>query len=253
MITPFMAGEAGAQCVATQDCASLGYTEASCPNGGIKCPFGNTWSCKGEATAPKANCEVGWILYSDKTCSSTENRDITKTPIGVVFYKNPNGGGMALALKKLSGYKWLTENCSTLDECPSVYVNYGEFYNDFDSCGNTQKIVDFGDASRFPAAWAAHNYTTAGTKAGDWCLPSSGTLDLIMDNQNAILETLRNLNVYESYPFETFSSNLTVSSSSAGDLYIDPVCLSPSGSYYIISTCDNNIYTIGYVRPVIEF
>ena len=33
-VAPFTFGESGevsAQCVATQDCASLGYTEASCP------------------------------------------------------------------------------------------------------------------------------------------------------------------------------------------------------------------------------
>lgn len=35
-----------AQCVATTDCATLGYTETSCPNGkGIKCPFGTTYAC----------------------------------------------------------------------------------------------------------------------------------------------------------------------------------------------------------------
>ncbi len=35
-----------AQCVATQDCATLGYTETTC-NGskGVKCPFGNKWFC----------------------------------------------------------------------------------------------------------------------------------------------------------------------------------------------------------------
>lgn len=35
-----------AQCVDTQDCETLGYTENSC-NGakGIKCPFGNKWAC----------------------------------------------------------------------------------------------------------------------------------------------------------------------------------------------------------------
>ncbi|MDO5387339.1 MAG: hypothetical protein Q4F75_08755 [Pseudomonadota bacterium] len=54
MIAPFMAGEVSAQCVATQDCASLGYTEASCPNGGLKCPFGSTWSCK------KENCDASY-------------------------------------------------------------------------------------------------------------------------------------------------------------------------------------------------
>ena len=35
-----------AQCVTTQDCATLGYTETSCSNGnGVKCPFGNKWFC----------------------------------------------------------------------------------------------------------------------------------------------------------------------------------------------------------------
>ena len=34
-----------AQCVTTQDCTALGYTETSCPNGGVKCPFGNKWFC----------------------------------------------------------------------------------------------------------------------------------------------------------------------------------------------------------------
>ena len=37
---------ASAQCVATQDCATLGYTETSCSGGsGVKCPFGNKWAC----------------------------------------------------------------------------------------------------------------------------------------------------------------------------------------------------------------
>ncbi len=36
-----------AQCVATTDCATLGYTESSCPDGGVKCPFGNGYYCGG--------------------------------------------------------------------------------------------------------------------------------------------------------------------------------------------------------------
>lgn len=48
-------GEALAQCVVTTDCASLGYTESSCPNGGLKCPFGDTWSCKEE------NCDASYL------------------------------------------------------------------------------------------------------------------------------------------------------------------------------------------------
>ena len=44
-------GNAWAQCVSTQDCATLGYTESSCPNGkGVKCPFGSKWFCGGDST-----------------------------------------------------------------------------------------------------------------------------------------------------------------------------------------------------------
>ena len=138
-VAPFTFGEMGevsAQCVATQDCASLGYTEASCPNGGIKCPFGNSWNCKGDGcgtsykyTCTGANqikpisgacggkyvscscapdyewksgacskalpkCQIGYIYYTDNTCSY--NMDSTKTPKGVVVYAKSGGGGYAV-------------------------------------------------------------------------------------------------------------------------------------------------------------
>ena len=48
-------GNVWAQCVSTQDCTALGYTETSCPNGnGVKCPFGNKWFCG----MTKDECEV---------------------------------------------------------------------------------------------------------------------------------------------------------------------------------------------------
>ncbi len=54
-------GEAWAQCVSTQDCATLGYTESSCPNGnGVKCPFGNKWFCVDQ-------CGIGFKY----TCTGT--------------------------------------------------------------------------------------------------------------------------------------------------------------------------------------
>ncbi len=40
------ANQGMSQCVTTQDCTALGYTETSCPNGnGVKCPFGSKWFC----------------------------------------------------------------------------------------------------------------------------------------------------------------------------------------------------------------
>ena len=60
-------GEAWAQCVSTQDCASLGYTESSCPNGGVKCPFGNKWICINSGITPEQCTELGFT----QTCTGT--------------------------------------------------------------------------------------------------------------------------------------------------------------------------------------
>ena len=59
-----------AQCVATQDCATLGYTETSCNGGkGVKCPFGNFWACfKTDSEYEQQFCDKYGFKY---TCSGT--------------------------------------------------------------------------------------------------------------------------------------------------------------------------------------
>ena len=59
-----------AQCVATQDCETLGYTETSCNGGkGIKCPFGNKWACiKSDSECEQQFCDKYGYKY---TCSGT--------------------------------------------------------------------------------------------------------------------------------------------------------------------------------------
>ena len=59
-----------AQCVATQDCATLGYTETSCSGGsGVKCPFGNKWACfESDSEIKNQLCsELGFT----QTCTGT--------------------------------------------------------------------------------------------------------------------------------------------------------------------------------------
>ena len=59
-----------AQCVATQDCATLGYTETSCAGGsGVKCPFGNKWACfKSDSECEQQFCDkYGFTL----SCTGT--------------------------------------------------------------------------------------------------------------------------------------------------------------------------------------
>ena len=58
------------QCVATQDCETLGYTETSCNGGkGVKCPFGNKWAClTSEEECLNIACDKLGFRY---TCTGT--------------------------------------------------------------------------------------------------------------------------------------------------------------------------------------
>ena len=66
-----------AQCVATQDCATLGYTETSCSGGtGVKCPFGNKWACfKSESECEQQFCDKYGFTRS---CTSTNQIGVGK-------------------------------------------------------------------------------------------------------------------------------------------------------------------------------
>ena len=90
-----------AQCVATQDCETLGYTETSCNGGkGVKCPFGNWWACfKTDSECEQQFCDKYGFKY---TCS------------GVGYA----GGGGEKCKEKYSfcscsdGYEWKNGNCN---------------------------------------------------------------------------------------------------------------------------------------------
>ena len=139
-----------------------------------------TWgTCSGYA----AQCSLGDILFSDGTCSA--NTVSGKTPIAVVVYKSGNCG-QALALNSVGGgttYKWSTEyvDISTL---PNLSTSQAS--QDYASCENSAKIRAQGNSSTYPAVWAAYNYTTTGTKAGDWCLPAAGIFTSYYNNQSVI-------------------------------------------------------------------
>ena len=196
------AGSVYAACIPTPSCASLGYESSSSCEGGIKCPFGNAWNCTladkineitTEITEIKKvieeggvggnkNCAIGHIYYSDKTCSVS--LDSSKTPIGVVVYVDGQGHGQVMSLKSIGSYAWseYSRDISTLTNFDSAEsASY-----DLDSCANTQKIMAAGDKSEYPAAWAAHEYKTEGTNAGDWCLPAAGVFTSYYNNQQLV-------------------------------------------------------------------
>ena len=69
-----------AQCVATQDCATLGYTETSCSgSSGVKCPFGNKWACF------KSESEICNDLGFTLTCTDTNQTGVGKACNGKYY------------------------------------------------------------------------------------------------------------------------------------------------------------------------
>ena len=186
-------------CVPTPTCSTLGYTSTTACDGGIKCPFGEAWNCsineiKTEITekiteltnkiteqtnkiteieqkvedleTPKEVCYIGSILYSDKSCSS--NLMLGKTPIGIVV-GDYEWGGYGTDISGLTNYS----SASSASQ-------------DFASCENSKKIMAAGNKSKYPAVWAANEYKTEGTSAGDWCLPAAGIFTSYYNNQTAI-------------------------------------------------------------------
>ena len=90
-------GNVWAQCVTTQDCASLGYTESSCPDGnGVKCPFGDKWFCASTEITPEQCTELGFTL----SCTGTGETAAGKTCNGKYNY---------CACK--DGYMWQNGTC----------------------------------------------------------------------------------------------------------------------------------------------
>ena len=127
--------------------------------------------------------QFGYILNSDMTVTSSKQSG--KTPIGVVVCSySGNTGGQAMALDSIGSYKWggYGTDISTLPN----YTSRSTAVQDIASCENSKKIRAQGNSSTYPAVWAAYNYTTTGTKAGDWCLPAAGIFTSYYNNQSVI-------------------------------------------------------------------
>ena len=227
-----------AQCVATTDCASLGYTETSCPDGkGLKCPFGSTFACPatdksvcekngfkytctgegytggeglgcnnqytscicasgygwknnkcdkitpaffGQCTGYAKNCKIGDILNNDGTCSS--DKVDGKTPIGIVAYIGKDNCGQAIALSDVGASGYWSSKCIDIPTLPNLELSSAQ--QDYDSCGNTQKIIALSNSRIYYAAWQAveHTPTTAPMTKGKWCLPAAGIGQSMLDN-----------------------------------------------------------------------
>ena len=222
------------------------YTECTCASGYIwdkkNCKKDEAEWKKNIGYAEK-NCNIGDILFSDGTCAS----DVVsgKTPIAVVVYIDERGYGQALALDSIGSYQWSTQEID-VDTLENIL---GEEHasQDFDSCGNSEKIMVFGNKNTYPAVWTAYEYKTEGTSAGDWCLPAAGIFYSYKNNKIAIntgLDRADGTKFLNGYPFTYAWSSSEVDSSYAW--YSD---LTESYGVDSFNGKKNN----REVRPVIEF
>ena len=188
LTAPFAVGNVSAQCVATQDCASLGYTETSCENGGIKCPFGNTWACKSKSCnlgSDNPDCTYSSIYYNDGTC--IKELVSGRIPIGVVVYDDAiTHEKWIMALDDAGDFvTWSTE----LIDIPDIttYSIERTAVTDLKSCENTKAMLALGESTS-PTAAAAQNYAPLGAEntKGKWCLPSLGIWNMVDNHRTEI-------------------------------------------------------------------
>ena len=232
----------------TTNCVTLGYfkTADQCPDGYLKCPYGETVFCPTET-----KCAIGDIYYSDKTCTSADNYNSSKTALGVVVYITDGGkhgqimapwpidenGNKTSIYGKDMAWGGYGTDISTLPN----YTSKSSAATDYDSCGNTDKIVAAGSASIYPAAWATRRYAPTSETAGKWCLPATGIMNNIYKNQIIIQNTLSKFSM-------VFPTCCTWSSS---EFSTDVAWVSNFGTTYGFNSGSKTSLT--NVRPVMEF
>ncbi len=251
----------------TDNCRNHTAVISSCPNNADCSYFSDcsskiqSWSCnsgyKQEGSycvVASETCKIGSIYYTDGTCLSAANHQTNKTVLGIVVHTTDNGKhGQIMTPWPIDANgnktnsnstglvwaKWGTD-ISSLPKFPS----WEAASTDYDSCGNTDKIVALCAASNCQAAWATRKYAPTAATKGKWCLPATGIMVNIYNNQDTIQTAISKAGGV-SYP-----NCCTWSSSTA-----------PSGgvwySNFNISYNHGVVYEgLGggnYVRPVLEF
>ena len=182
-------------------CSGTGYAGGSgdeCDNKyeSCRCAEGYVWdaasgTCKinqaewGKCNGYAQKCNLGDIVYSDRTCASSVVSG--KTPIAVVVYKSDDGNcAQAMALNSLGEYEWKREGGGQIATGLPVYTDGLSASRDFNSCENTAIITADGGTDLYLAVWAVEYYTTEGTQFSDWCLPAAGVSTSILNNASVI-------------------------------------------------------------------
>ena len=219
-----------AQCVATQDCETLGYTETSCNGGkGVKCPFGNKWACfKSDSECEQQFCDKYGFKY---TCSGTG-------------YSGGSGtacGGKYTACTCTTGYEWKDGGCQQqvlngaqgdLFYCDGVVVGVKNSSMNFYIAMQNLGAMDWTNANS-----SCLNYRFCNNLTGT--LPSKDQLLLIYDNRQSINTLLSN------NKGQSMSVDYYWSSTNGGE-----------GTYYSVSMSTGPVLNLnmnysGYVRPIL--
>ena len=171
------AGVSFAQCVTTQNCAELGYTETSCPDGtGIKCPFGDTFACTGGSSeiTPEQCTQLGFT----HTCTDANETGGSGTACDSKY----------TACTCTSGYEWKDGTCQKqvlngaqgeLYYCNGTVVGVRATGMDFYVAMN-EGTAYFSDR----AQEACKNYTFCGNIKGT--LPTLDQLEIIYNNKSRV-------------------------------------------------------------------
>ena len=173
-VTVGINSKAIAQCVSTQDCATLGYIESSCSNGGIKCPFGNQWYCN---KSDSEVCEKNGFSY---TCTGG----------------NQTGGAGKTCNGKYAectcaeNYIWKNGKCVISEGA------YGDlYYCNGDVVGVKTPdmkfyvaVKDLGQMNYYNAKSSCTSYIFCGKRKG--VLPETSHLQTIYQNKSAINDLL---------------------------------------------------------------
>lgn len=157
-------------------------------------------SCNGYAE----NCQNGWLLNHDGTCS--ENKISGKTPIGIIFYIDDlysGKCGYAISVEPAAkGIAW-TSPYNGGNKGGAVSANSSTVYDNMASCTHTKRIISTGDKSLYPAAWTAKDYAPVAAQVtkGKWCLPAGGVLARVsLDLVNNALKKINSQNKFGENP-----------------------------------------------------
>ena len=256
-----------AQCVATQDCVTLGYTEASCNGGkGVKCPFGNKWFCfETRAEIENEICtDLGFTesctgtgqtgsgkscggLYAECSCETTYQYACT----GIGY---AGGAGSACGIKYaqcscVSGYEWKDGKCQ-------LKISNGA-HGDLYYCNGKVVAVkasgmdfyvgmkDLGNAHMSTGKEECSSYVFCGSTKGT--LPSISQLRTIYKNKST-LESLLVANGGTKFATNDDYCSATIGTSgvwSSGGFL---------NRFYSINMSDGSEggNTNGYIRPILE-